>query len=107
MKKNLFIALVAMVAMSCSKDDSASGEVTLKASAVSSTGKNSLTAKSATSDVVITEFKINVGNIRFERKKDGKLKEVDSVYKHAKLNGPFLLDLISGANTLSSQPITS
>lgn len=106
MKKNFFIALVAMAVISCSKDDSTSGTVALKASAVSSTGTTSKTAKSATSNVVVTDFKINVGHLRFERKKDDKLKEADSVFKTEKLNGPFLLDLINGS-TLSGQAITT
>jgi hypothetical protein len=46
----------------CTNDSSTtSGTVALKASAISSTGKTSLTARSAvTSTVVLTDFKINI-----------------------------------------------
>src|SRR5689334_5859974 len=100
MKKNLFLALVAMTVISCSDDkESANGDVTLKASASSTTG-NSLTAKSATSTVVITDFDINIASIKFKKADTDKSKgEVD--FNNAKLNGPFLLDLFETDAPLS------
>ena len=106
MKKNLFLALVAMTVISCSDDsESTNGDVTLKASAFSSTG-NSLTAKGSTSTVVITDFDINIGTIKFKKVDSDKIKGTEIVFDNAKLNGPFLLDLFN-TNVPLSQLITT
>jgi hypothetical protein len=66
MKKISILALLDN-ASACTNDSSTtSGTVALKASAFSTTEK-SLTARSAAANtVVITDFKINIGNIKFE-----------------------------------------
>jgi hypothetical protein len=67
MKKISTLALLVVIASACTNDSATtSGTVALKASSISTTGKTSLTARSAvTSTVVLTDFKINI-NIEFE-----------------------------------------
>ena len=70
MKKIAILSLLVIMISSCSDDTSStSGNVTLKASAVSTTGKTYLTGRLATtavatSTVVITDFKINIGKCK-------------------------------------------
>lgn len=107
MKNFSILALVVLAISSCTSDSSSNGNVTLKASAVSTTGKTSLTARTgALSTVVITDFKINIGNIKFETDMDDMMYDKDPMYEDVKLMGPFLLDLLDANNTLS-QVITS
>jgi hypothetical protein len=106
MKKASILGLLVILMSSCSDNPSTSGNVTLKASAVSTTGLSSVTARSAAASVVITDFKINIGNIEFETDMEDDRYETDSIYDDAKLTGPFLLDLLDPNSTLS-QVITS
>lgn len=109
MKKISILALLIIVVSSCSDNqtDSTSGNVTLKASAVSTTGKTSLTARStAASTVVITDFKINIGSIKLETDEEDVRHTEDPLHEDVKLTGPFLLDLLDADKTLS-QIITS
>lgn len=109
MKKISILALLFIATTSCSDNqtDSTSGSVTLKASTVSTTGKTSLTARTATaSTVVITDFKINIGNIKLETDVEDVRHTEDPLHEDVKLTGPFLLDLLDGDKTLS-QLITS
>jgi hypothetical protein len=102
MKNISIFALFALVMSSCSNNSSStSGSVALKASAVSSTGKTSSTARTAASTVVITDFKINIGNIKFETDAEDKMHEKDPMHEDVKLMGPFLLDLLDPNKPLS------
>jgi len=101
------LALLALVTSSCTNDSTSEGNVTLKASAVSSTGKTSLAARTtAVSTVVISDFKINIGKIKFETDMEDVMHSTDPMYEDVKLNGPFLLDLLD-PNLMLSQFITS
>lgn len=101
------MALLVLAISSCTNDSSSEGNVTLKATAVSSTGKTSLTARTlATSTVVITDFKINIGNIKFETDIEDMMHDSDPMHEDVKLMGPFLLDLLDPNKTLT-QIITS
>jgi len=93
------------MASSCSDNPSTDGNVTLKASAVSSTNMTSTTARIA-STVVITDFKINIGNIKLETDIEDDRYNSDSIHDDVKLMGPFLLDLLDPNKTLS-QIVTS
>jgi hypothetical protein len=108
MKKLLNLALLAIMVSSCSNEPSStSGTVALKAAAVSTTGKTSLTARStAASTVVITDFKINIGNIKFETDSEDEMHATEPEHTDIKLTGPFLLDLLDPDKVLS-QIITS
>lgn len=108
MKNFSILGLLVIMASSCSNNTpSTDGNVTLKASAVSTTGKTSLTARStAASTAIITDFKINVGNIKFETDMEDMMHVKDSMHEDTKLVGPFLLDLLDPNKTLS-QFITS
>ena len=107
MKKFSIFALLAIVISSCTNDSTSEGNVTLKASAVSSTGKTSLTARTAVaSTVVITDFKINIGKIKFETDMEDAMHDTDPMHEDIKLMGPFLLDLLDPNKTLT-QVITS
>lgn len=107
MKKTSILALLVIMISSCTDNLSTSGNVTLKASAVSVTGKTSATARTAASTVVITDFKINIGKVKFELDEEDEMHHADSIYDDdVKLVGPFLLDLLDPNKTLS-QFITS
>ncbi|RKT00063.1 DUF4382 domain-containing protein [Flavobacterium sp. 123] len=108
MKKITILVVLAMMIVSCTQDSNSSGNVTLKASAVATTGKTSLTARSATPTpiVVITDFKVNIGKIKFETDEEDDRHEQDSIHEDLKLVGPFLLDLLND-NTTLSQTIAS
>lgn len=107
MKKTSILALLVIMISSCTDNLSTSGNVTLKASAVSVTGKTSTTARTAVSTVVITDFKINIGKVKFELDEEDEMHHTDSIYDDdVKLVGPFLLDLLDPNKTLS-QFITS
>lgn len=102
-------SLLLLIVSSCSNNpDSTSGIVSLKATAVSTTGNGSLTARTSagTSTVVITDFKINIGKIKFETDIEDVHHSSDPSHEDTKLNGPFLLDLLD-ANTPLSKLITS
>jgi hypothetical protein len=100
MKKISILAILAVMASSCSDNPSTDGKVTLKATAVSSTNMTSTTARIA-STVVITDFKINIGNIKLETDVEDDRYDTDSVHDDVKLMGPFLLDLLDPNKTLS------
>lgn len=107
MKKTSILALLVIMISSCTDNASTSGNVKLKASAVSTTGKTSTTARTAASTVVITDFKINIGKVKFELDEEGEMHATDSIYDDdVKLMGPFLLDLLD-PNKILSQIITS
>ena len=108
MKKTSILALLVIMMSSCTNDPATSGNVTLKASSVSATGKTSTTARIAASTVVFTEFKINIGKIKFELdEEDDKYNLVDPFYDDdVKLVGPFLIDILDPNKTLT-QFITS
>jgi len=101
MKKISIFALLALVISSCTNDATSEGNVTLKASAVSTTGKTSLTARTAASTVVLTDFRINIGNIEFETDMEDAMYNMDPMYEDVELNGPFLLDLLDPNLTLN------
>lgn len=109
MKRISILALLVIATSSCSdnQSDSTNGNLTLKASSVSTTGKTSLTARSAAaSTVIITDFKINIGSIKLETDAEDVRHTEDPLHEDVKLNGPFLLDLLDPDKTLS-QVITS
>lgn len=106
MKRIPLLALLVIMVSSCTNDPSTSGNVALKASAVSSTGKTTLTARTAASTVIITDFKINIANIKFETDTEDDRHDLYPFYEDIKLKGPFLLDLLDPNKTLS-QLITS
>jgi hypothetical protein len=101
MKKTLILALLVIMISSCTDNSSTSknGNVTLKASAVSTSGLTFSAARMA-STVVITDFKINIGNIKFETDEDDDRYNEPS-HEDVKLMGPFLLDLLDTNKTLS------
>lgn len=88
------------MASSCSDNPSRDGNVTLKASAVSTTNMTSATGRIA-STVVITDFKINIGNIKLETDAEDDRYETDPLHDDVKLTGPFLLDILDPNKTLS------
>lgn len=88
------------MASSCSDNPSTDGNVTLKASAVSTTNMTSATGRIA-STVVITDFKINIGNIKLETDAEDDRYETDPLHDDVKLTGPFLLDILDPNKTLS------
>jgi hypothetical protein len=102
MKKILILALLVIMISSCTENSSASknGNVTLKVSAVSTSGLTFTTARMA-STVVITDFKINIGNIKFETDEDDDRYNEEPSHEDVKLAGPFLLDLLDTNKTLS------
>lgn len=100
MKKLSILGLLAIMASSCSDNASTDGNVTLKASAVSTTNMTSATARMA-STVVITDFKINIGNIKLETDVEDDRYDTDSLHDDVKLAGPFLLDILDPNKTLS------
>ncbi|MGL2994804.1 hypothetical protein [Flavobacterium sp. TSSA_36] len=108
MKKHLILAIAALVAISCSNDSSntTSGNVSLKATALSTTGKTSLTGRTAASTVVITDFQVNIGNIKLETDAEDAMHDKDPLHEDVKFVGPFLLDLLDPNKPLS-QFITS
>lgn len=106
MKKISIVALLASIMISCSNDPSANGNVSFKASAVSSTGKTSSTARTAASTVVISDFKVNIGNIKLETDVEDEMHSTSPEHEDVKLMGPFLLDLLD-TNKVMSQFITS
>lgn len=104
MKKTPILALLVVLLSSCSNNAPATdGNVTLKASAVSTTGKTSLTGRmtAAASTVIITDFKINIGNIKFETDMEDAMHDKDPSHEDVKLVGPFLMDLLDPNITLS------
>ena len=103
MKKTSILALLVIMMSSCTNDPSTSGNVTLKASSFSATGKTSTTARTAASTVVFTEFKINIGKIKFELdEEDDNYNILDPFYDDdVKLVGPFLIDILDPNNTSS------
>ena len=101
MKKFSILALLVLVISSCTNDSTSEGNVTLKASAVSTTGKTSLTARTAASTVVLTDFIINIGKIKFETDMEDAMYSSHPKHDDVKLYGPFLLDLLDPNKTLS------
>jgi hypothetical protein len=99
MKKLSILGLLAIMASSCSDNASTDGNVTLKASAVSTT--NMTSAARMASTVVITDFKINIGNIKLETDVEDDRYDTDSLHDDVKLAGPFLLDILDPNKTLS------
>lgn len=107
MKKISICVLVAMSIISCSEDSKTSnGSVSIKATAVSSTGKTTSTARTKASTLVITDFKINLGNIELEIDQDDDNYAIDPVFEDVDLMGPFMLDLLD-PNKTQSQFITT
>ena len=114
MKKITLVLLVFSVALiSCNKNASINGNVALKISASTATGKTSVGGRLATSSsgrtqsvVSLTSVKVNFGEIKFEVDEDHRKSPADSVYEDVKLKGPFLVDLLS-ANAFIDRTITS
>lgn len=106
MKKITILMVTAMIILSCTQDNGTNENVTLKASAVIST--TNLTSRTAVTDpvVVLTDFKVNIGSIKFETDEDDERYNEDPSHEDVKLNGPFLLDLLD-PNTSLTQVITS
>jgi hypothetical protein len=102
MKKTSILALFVIIVCSCTDSSSTSknGSVSLKVSAVSNSEVNFSTAR-ISSTVVITDFKINIGNIKFETDEDDDRYNKESSHEDVKLKGPFLLDLLDANKTLS------
>jgi hypothetical protein len=108
MKKATILGLLIMFVISCSEDTSSNGNVTLKASAVTAS-KPSTTGRLATTStpvVVLTDFQVNLGGIKFETDALDVRHEADPSHEDFKLNGPFLLDLMNPDAALT-QIITS
>ncbi|RKS92694.1 hypothetical protein BC952_2608 [Flavobacterium limicola] len=103
MKKLSILGLLAIMASSCSDNASTDGNVTLKASAVSTTN---MTSARMASTVIITDFKINIGNIKLETDVEDDRFDTDSLHDDVKLVGPFLLDILD-PNKALSQIITT
>lgn len=103
MKKLSILGLLAIMASSCSDNVSTDGNVTLKASAVSTTN---MTSARMASTVIITDFKINIGNIKLETDVEDDRFDTDSLHEDVKLVGPFLLDILD-PNKALSQIITT
>jgi len=108
MKNFSIFALVTFLMCSCSNNSSNSGNVSLKATAVTASGKTSMTARTTGtgSTVVVTDFKVNIGNIKLETDIEDAMHSTDPMHEDVKLMGPFLLDLLDTNKTLS-QFITS
>lgn len=106
MKKIIFLLLLALIVISCTNDPSTTGNVSLRASAVSATGKTTSTGRLVASTVAITDFKLNIGNIKFETDEEDVRHSEDPSHEDVKLTGPFLLDLLDPNKPLS-QFITS
>ena len=106
MRKISILALLVLAISSCADNSSSNGSVTLKASAVSDTGTTFSTSRIAASTVVITDFKINIGNVKFETDMSDMMYGKDPMHGDAKLMGPFLLDILD-PNKPMSQLITS
>lgn len=102
MKKILILALLVVIISSCTDNSSTSknGNVTLKASTVSTSGLTFAAARMAAT-VVITDFKINIGNIKFETDEDDDRYNEEATHEDIRLAGPFLLDLLDPNETLS------
>lgn len=106
MKKTSILALLIVLTSSCTNNPSTTGNVSLRASAVSSTGKTTTTGRVVASTVAITDFKINIGNIKFETDEEDDRHNENPSHEDVKLTGPFLLDLLDPNKPLS-QFITS
>lgn len=106
MKKISIFVFIAIAMSSCADSTSTGSNVSIKATAVSSTGKTSSTSRIAASTVVITDFKVNIGNIKFEADSEDMMHDKDPMHEDVKLVGPFLLDLLDPNKPLS-QFITS
>jgi hypothetical protein len=102
MKKFAIFGLFTLLFSSCSKDnndDSSNGKVTLKAS---STITASRSAKGTPPAVVLSDFNVNIGSIKFHLDDDSN----DSIEDNIRLKGPFLLDLLD-PNQSISQVVTT
>ena len=107
MKKTSIFALLVIMMSSCTDDPSTSGNVTLKTSSFLATGTTSATGRTAASTVVLSEFKINIGTIKFELDEAEDNYLSDPYYDDdVKLAGPFLVDILDPNKTLT-QFITS
>lgn len=97
MKNFSILALLVLFASSCSNDsDTKSGKVTLKASAITSKTKSTLTSRTgAISKVIITDFRVNIGNIEFEFDNEDPRFIQNPKHDDIKLVGPFMLDLFN------------
>jgi hypothetical protein len=87
----------AMTLTSCSSDDpSATGAVSVKMEASSSTGAT-ITGRTAAT-TVITDVKISLREVEFEIDKEDPRYKTDSIYdEDVKLKGPFVVDLFESA----------
>ena len=101
MKKLLFILSLLIVVTSCKDSAPTSGTVTMKVSAISTSGKTVASGRVATSRIVLTDFKVNIGNIKFDVDDNDARFKTDSVVEDVKLTGPFLLNILDSTKTLS------
>ena len=107
MKQLISLGLVAMLALSCSKDTPVNGTVTMKVSSTSTTGKASSSGRVA-STILFSSFKLNISKIKFERSSiDSKYKTADSLYEDTKLIGPFLIEIIGAGNATVNNLIST
>ena len=106
MKKFSIFAVLILAISSCSDNATSNGNVTLKVSAVSATGTTSLTARTSASTVVISDFKINIGNIKFETDMGDMMYGKNPMHEDSKLMGPFLMDILDPGKPMT-QIITS
>lgn len=101
MFRKLFPVLaLAVILTACLESSPVSTTVSVKASSYSSTGKTSASGRVETSSVAITDFKVNISNIKFELDEDDDRYDKSPIYEDTKLTGPFLLDLLNPDQTL-------
>lgn len=101
LKKLITGISIALLSAACMKSSPVSTNITVKASATSSTGKTSSSGRVAATNVAITDFKINISKIKFELDEDDDRYNETPEFDDIKLNGPFLLDLLNPDQTLT------
>ncbi len=101
MKEIITGVVIVVFAGACLESSPESTNVTIKASTVSSTGKTSSNGRIAANSVIITDFKINLSNIKFELDEEDSRHSESPVYEDQKLMGPFQLDLLNPDETLN------
>lgn len=101
LKKLITGISIILLAAACMESSPESSNVTIKASATSSTGKTSSSGRVAATNVAITDFKINISRVKFELDEEDDRFDDTPEYEDVKLTGPFLLDLLNPNETLT------
>lgn len=113
LKNGLLAAGAIIIIASCSKDDSLAGNgrinISAKSTVSSTSAKASITSKSLNSDIVITDFRMNLKEFELEMDSDSQGDDTqgddneqwndDGFFDfedEIELEGPFELDLLSG-----------